>query len=248
VTHQCAWAAANPDKPGSGSGTHCWGWSCRDDPTQCHRKRSAANRAKATASAFRKFPGSAYQQATPNPPKGHCRWCGGGIRDPKNPSALALNRTWHSGKLRAQEYEPDCLWEYYTHTRMPEQKAHLLQRDGPRCACCGDVSGRWGDRHPMDPDRMRARPDPYWAKAYPAAVYVGPFTRVTWASGLEVDHRLALGLVVLVTPLIDRWTWWGPGNLQLLCHACHVAKTKADVAKIKLARRLLAGVAQPALL
>lgn len=233
MTHACSWRLANPDKPHGGSGTHCWGWSCRTNPANCSRKARAANRRKAEQSAYRKFPGSAVQQARQVAwdeafaeqkamaqsdrltddqwqvvraagalPRGHCSWCGGGIRSVKNPSALDLRRSWHSGKGG----EPDCLWEYYLHTRMPEQLAHLRKRDGPMCAHCGE------------------------------------------ARGSDVDHRLALGLVVLVTPMVDRWTWWGPGNLQLLCHPCHVAKTRADVVAIKRARQLLAGVAAQTLL
>lgn len=201
--HQCAWAVANPDKPGGGAGTHCWGWSCRDNPASCHRKRNAANRAKAEGAAYRRFPGSTYQQAVTNPPPGHCRWCGGGIRSPKNPSALALNRTWHSGKLAG---EPDCLGDYFAHTRMPNQLALLRSRDGQLCTQCG------------------VRP------------------------GEQVDHRLALSLVVLLILPPHRWRYWGPGNLQLLCHPCHVAKTRQDVVDLKALRsRLAGGVAQGAL-
>lgn len=212
----CPWALANPDKV-RGETTHCTSWR-QCEPKACSRKRYAAQEAAKERSAYRKFPGSPYQQATDARaaqlradgvtnesamPRGHCRWCGGGIRDPKNPSALALRRTWHGGKLPG---EPYCWHEYLSYTDAAYQLHKLQQRDGPMCAECSERRGS------------------------------------------DVDHRLALGLVVLVTPLVDRWTWWGPGNLQLLCHPCHVAKTKADVAKIKRARLLLAGVAQPALL
>jgi hypothetical protein len=213
----CPWAVANPDKA-QGS-NHCTSWrQCA--PKDCNRKRYAAQQAAKERSAYRKFPGSPYQQDCDARlaalraagtkayfedvhPRGHCRWCGGGIRNPKNPSALHLHRTWHAAKMAG---EPDCLTQYFLHTRSDSQLWHLRDRDGPMCAQCGE-------RH-----------------------------------GSDVDHRLALGLVVLVTPLIDRWTWWGPGNLQLLCHPCHVAKTRADVVAMKRARLLLAGVAQPALL
>lgn len=222
----CAWRVANPDKPHGGSGTYCWGWSCRTDPKTCSRKAHAAQKRKAEQAAFRKFPGSPYQQARQarwdaavaeqqavargahltdaqwalvraagaHQP-GHCTWCGDQIRSVKNPAALDLRRTWHSGKGR----EPDCLLAYYLHTRADTQLPWLRANRGPVCAGCGE------------------RP------------------------GAQVDHRLALSLVVLLILPPYRWAYWGPGNLQLLCHPCHVAKTRQDVADLKALRKRLAG-------
>lgn len=55
--------------------------------------------------------------------------------------------------------------------------------------------------------------------------------------GSDVDHVLALGLVVLIIPEPERWKWWGLMNLQILCFDCHKAKTREDVRKIRNARQ-----------
>lgn len=213
---------------------------CQGDARTCERKRQAAQRRKHERAHYRKFPGNPVQvaRAAGLRPRGkaECTWCGQSIRDHKRPGHLNPRRSWHDGR----NGEPNCLGAYYCHTRGPDQLAYLLARLGPRCAGCGDISGRWGDRQAVDPDDLRARPGPYWAKAYPPDVYVAPFTRVQWTHvSLQVDHRLALALVVLIVPEADRWAYWGPRNLQLLCHACHVQKTKADVVALKAARATL---------
>lgn len=252
----CEWAIQNLPADRS---QHCYGYNeCRQG--KCERKKAAAQRRKAELAQYRKFPGNDVQQArearrqrmiadaggpplteeqwapireAATVPRGWCTWCETNILKPGG-AEVNTRRGWHDGR----NGEPDCLWDFYCHTRAPDQLAAIIRRDGPRCACCGEISGRWGGRHPIDPGERRSRPEAYWRKAYPENTYVGPFTQTQWASGLEVDHRLALALVVIEIAPAERWRWWGPMNLQGLCHACHAAKTRADVVKIKAARAL----------
>lgn len=235
-TRPCAWAQKNPQK-NLGHGDHCFGWSCLHHPDRCDRKATWERHRKAEASSYRKFPGSDVEQARVREKRscdpGRCRWCGGEIVRADG-HAVDKRRTWHSGKGS----EPDCLWDFYCHTRQPEQLIELLQRHGPCCAKCGDVTGRWFRGREIDPVECRNRADPYWAKTYPAKTYVGPFQQIAWEAGLEVDHVLALALVVLLIPPADQWRYWGPMNLQGLCNGCHKAKTADDVRKIRAARAL----------
>lgn len=237
-TRPCDWARKNPQKNRS-SGDHCFGWSCLHHPDRCDRKKNWERHRRTEASAYRKFPGSDVEQARVRDKRpsqaGRCRWCGGEILRPDG-HAVDKRRTWHSGKGS----EPDCLWDFYCHTRQPEQLIELLQRQGPKCACCGDPSGRWSRINDVDPVALRERRDPFWSKHYPAKTYVGAFTSIAWSSGLEVDHVLALALVVILIPQAEQWRYWGPMNLQGLCGPCHKAKTAEDVRKIRAARALAA--------
>lgn len=212
----CAWAIANPDRMPPGA-RFCIGWSCRSEPKNCHRKRDAANRRKAEQSAYRKFPGNDVQQARsasvlaaddsvgPDAtfdermeardavrlPKGRCNWCEGEILKPGG-AEVNLRRGWHDGRGG----EPDCLGDFFAHTRAEYQLRLLQERDGPACRCCGERKAS------------------------------------------DVDHVLALALVVLQIAPAERWRYWGPMNLQGLCSRCHADKTAADVRLIKAARKL----------
>lgn len=48
--------------------------------------------------------------------------------------------------------------------------------------------------------------------------------------GIEIDHRVALGVARRMRTRGDRrwWRAWTPANLRPLCHACHAQKTKSD--------------------
>lgn len=50
------------------------------------------------------------------------------------------------------------------------------------------------------------------------------------APGIEIDHRVSLGVAHLLRETGDRrwWRAWTIPNLRWLCHACHVTKTRAD--------------------
>lgn len=50
-------------------------------------------------------------------------------------------------------------------------------------------------------------------------------------TGLEVDHIIPLKLVP------RKLRYWMPGNLQLLCHECHAAKTTQDRRAIRKAQQ-----------
>lgn len=62
--------------------------------------------------------------------------------------------------------------------------------------------------------------------------------------GLEVDHRVPLALVCYL-PDDERRPFFGPGNLWLLCAACHKAKTRVDTAMIRDLQRQLAAAGVP---
>lgn len=226
---KCPWAVAHPEA--NRGHDVCIGWSCDlfDGGKKCDRKRGATNRRKAEASAYRKFPG---RSDVPPPGPGLCSWC----RQPVAKGIRGAKRGWHDGRGD----EPDCLAEYYRHTRQDEQLRHLIRRDGPCCAGCGALVGRWfRESRPSDPEKLRSW-GAAWARAYPADIYVAELSFIGWSSSLQVDHRLALGVVVQTIPEPERWRYWGPMNLQALCHDCHVRKTKADTAEIRRLRKLAA--------
>lgn len=221
----CKWATETGQK-----NPECYGWSeCRSGG--CCRKTMDQKHRRAKASAYRKFPGKPRAFPDLKRMTGVCTWCEGAVMDPKRPGEVSKRRNWHDGR----DGEPDCLGLYYAHTRQPAQLAYLLERDGLKCAQCGDLSGRWTGRG-VNPEYLRSY-SAAWRRLYPERVYVGRFTQIEWASGLEVDHRLPLGLVVRVIPEAERWRYWGPDNLQGLCRDCHKAKTKADTAAIREAKR-----------
>lgn len=214
---ECAWAAKNPTK-NVGHGQHCYGWSCRQDVSKCHRKRDAANRRKAEQSSYRKFPGSPYQQARKAAwDKAFAEQKAVADGDHLTEAQWDIVRAaaplptghcaWCGKGIRdarnpmllntRRSWHPGCVTELFLHTRVEAQAAFLRERDGPMCRCCGERRGS------------------------------------------QVDHVLALGLVVLVILEPYRWGYWGPGNLALLCHECHVAKTREDVAAIKAMRKQL---------
>lgn len=164
-------------------------------------------------------------------PRGHCSWCEGEIYKPGAP-VLNLRRGWHDGRGD----EPNCLLTYYQHTRHPEQFALILDRDGTRCADCGVNMGKWHRGLTFAPARVLDWGGS-WPKRFPPDVYVGDFTTIHLGAALEVDHNLALGLVVLTIEPAERWKYFGPMNLIGRCRACHAAKTKEDVRLIKAARK-----------
>lgn len=222
------------------------------EPKKCERKAWAAKERAAEMRRYREFPGNPFQVETEAKakaakergvkdwwaaalPKGHCRWCGGAIENEKKPGTLNLRRTWH----------PACLHRYYLHTRAETQLPFLVQRDGIGCKACGKPVGKWWTPRHWQTGEVRIisdGPENGWHDWI--GPKEGPACAMSWSSGLQVDHVLALALVVLQIPERIRFRWWGPTNLQGLCAPCHNAKTKADVAAIKEARRML-GAAPP---
>lgn len=233
----CPWAADQ------GRDQQCTSWKTSVcPPAKCERKKWAAQERAKEMRRYREFPGNPFQVATKAKakafreqkvsdwwtaalPKGHCRWCGGEIWSDKDPTKLNLRRTWHRS----------CLHRYNLHTRAEVQLPHLVDRDGPGCRLCGKVVGAWwhwtpyGSEDGIHPGENPETMIAWRREMYPPEIYVAPFCSTFWVSGLQVDHVIALGVVVLTIPEARRWRFWGPGNLAGLCHPCHVQKTKNDV-------------------
>lgn len=244
----CPWAQANPiESRGFGA---CTSGSCdmHEGGKRCERKKGAQQRRKAEGAAYRKFPGNPLQQArtarvwaairagesvdNAHLGPGRCKWCEGEILKPGG-GEVNLRRGWHDGRGD----EPDCLFEYYAHTRQPEQLAAIIERDGTRCACCGEEKGRWVAGRRYTPEQVASWGGSF-LRYFPPETHVGPWTAVHRQASLECDHVLALALVVLTIPAAEQWRYWGPMNLQGLCSRCHADKTAADVRLIKAARKL----------
>lgn len=179
---------------------------------------------------------------------GVCKWgCGRPVKKP------ALY--WHK----------ECFAEYALHTRPDAQKAHLIKRDGQRCAMigCGAVPMKWlgYDRYEITAECIRFRSDEPDMVAWRAELWSRPAGR--WADltdeerrtgwqfaiervcALEVDHRVPLWEVADLPDDERRW-YFGPGNLWLLCPRCHKAKTRAEAARRAAERRAqLAQLAMP---
>lgn len=249
-TTPCAWAHANPDRTQEGW-RNCVGWSDSCAQRGCELKAHSQRRRKAEAASYRSFPGTPAQQgrraaieaaraagasqtdlAALRLPRGHCQWCELEITDHKT-GKPNTRRTWHS---RADE--PNCLEQYYWHTRSPDQLEMIMERDGTKCSGCGAEKGHWSHGGIIDPRRSRDR-DPYWLKWYPEETHVGEFHAIQLHASLEVDHILPLALVMLTIPEADRWRYFGPRNLWGLCRECHLTKTRGDVREIKEARARL---------
>lgn len=241
---QCPWALENqPDGV-----TYCTQWKALCEPKKCSRKQYAAKERARLLSEYRKFPGNPFQVETKAKamaaraagvednwaaalPKGHCRWCGGPIWSEKRPGEVNKQRSWHNGRGE----EPHCLWRYYLHTRAENQLNHLIHRDGIGCRSCGAPVGRWAWRRAWIKNELGFG---YYddKQAFVQDGPDGPFCSIWWASGLQVDHILALAIVALRIAPEKRWRWFGPMNIQGLCVPCHVVKTKADVVALKAER------------
>jgi hypothetical protein len=177
--------------------------------------------------AKRTFPGVPFPRAG----QGNCCWCSKPIVHGR-----VKQRSFHDGRLD----EPHCRWEFDVRTRVETQRAHLIERDGLACRDCGRVVGMWADANPgciMTPERVVSW-GAYWQRRYPADVYGDPFIRIFWDTRLEVDHFIALAFAwEAYGDEVDRYRWFfSPRNIRLICHDCHVAKTKADVVLLKQAR------------
>lgn len=183
-----------------------------------------------------------------------CKWCGEPIPEVIE-GKRSTQRLWH----------PACKDEYFLHTRLEEQFRFLLARDGDRCACCrADKPMKWGRSevrtHTADHIRRSFRadapdmiewaaqlwegPDKPWRDWTDEDRQIGGQQDIYRTSALEVDHRTPLWEVADLPDEERRW-YFGPGNLWLVCPACHKAKTKREAARRAAQRRFEA--AQPAL-
>lgn len=155
---------------------------------------------------------------------GVCKWgCGKPVKKP------ALY--WH----------PECLQDYLLHTRLEEQYAFLVERDGKVCGSCGEAPAGWvrGDvgiccdwsKGTVNEDWLRE----LWFARYelPASMEerraTGLRTSIEWRIRLEVDHLVPLWSVAHL-PDDERRRFFGPENLWLLCPDCHKKKTAYEAA------------------
>lgn len=177
------------------------------------------NRHKEALAKKRKFPGLPHKV-----PFGTCSWCG---------QPIVHGRVKQRGLHDGREDEPRCKQAYHLHTDLGVQQGHLLKRDGLGCVKCGKIVGRWGRWLVLEEqtlDRWSAeRPD-----RWPRDIFSAPATMVSWQTGLEVDHFIALAVAYECFPDDNRRRWFfGPRNLRLLCPGCHKAKTQRDRALLR---------------
>lgn len=169
----------------------------------------------------------------PPQPAGSCRWCAEPILYPdghKRAGEPNLRRNWHA----------ECAQRYLLATRSVEQREACWQRDRGRCAACGTTAVRLGWM-PDGPGKFTAwnTPDRPWSarvtdadRAKQARLGTGVATLVRYGTVHEwdADHVRPLWSAPPDMPLGDRDAWWGLGNLQTLCRACHAGKTAAEAA------------------
>lgn len=148
------------------------------------------------------------------PPEGRpanwCRWCGGEIVHGR-----VAQRGWHDGRAD----EPNCRRERELHTVKDVQLAFLIERDGQRCADCGENPERWHRRGLCSqmPQDLEAWGEAPWPR----------FSMVRRVSALEVDHDVPLWSVAHL-PDDERRPFFGPPNLKLRCEPCHDGKTATE--------------------
>ena len=176
---------------------------------------------------------------------GVCKWgCGRPVAKP------ALY--WHK----------ECFEAYSLHTRAADQKAHLIERDGRRCAMkgCGAEPMKWQAgpvvHFVINPGRpiffagtpedeaewaakLWTRPEGRWMDLTPEERATGACQDIERVCALEVDHRVPLWEVAHL-PRDERRPYFGPDNLWLLCPRCHKAKTKREAAERAAQRRFAA--------
>lgn len=188
------------------------------------------------ARAIRRFP---EPEAMRRGIEGVCKWgCGRPVLKP------AIY--WHR----------ECFDEYCLFTRSEVQKRFLIERDGARCADCGDVPLKWLAGQVMtmsvNPDhqlywgtpeeqaewrdRLWTRPEGRWIDLTPEERATGEQQDIRRVCALEVDHRVPLWSVAHL-PDDERRRYFGPENLWLLCPRDHKAKSKREAAERAEARR-----------
>lgn len=177
---------------------------------------------------------------------GTCKWCGEATVE--KPAIY-----WH----------PACADQYNLHTNPTRQREFVVDRDGERCAICGDAPTRWLRGEPASVlDWSRGQSQEPWLRELwthddfrdlrtfdPATGQpIGPpdawmlrggQCSIDRVSALELDHRVPLWSVVDLPDEERRW-YFGPGNLWLLCPLHHKEKTKREAgerAREKAARR-----------
>lgn len=190
----------------------------------------AASEKRQRATAHRKVP-------MPPPKRGFCKWCLAELKRLKS-GKVNPSRSWcrHNSEGR------DCWHQFALHSVSVVQYDHLCETHGEKCADCGALApkiwrnlglcnyGGWYPPMPWVGERRIAYFEarqrfhmhcrawfPHWGEA----------TMVERVSALQVDHIIPLWSLRGVA---ERWHF-GPRNLQLLCTACHKAKTKREAAE-----------------
>lgn len=173
------------------------------------------------------------------PGAGTCKWCRKPILNPNG--TVNTRRYWH----------PACADDYNLHTRLDCQFAFLVDRDGKRCAQCGESPERWLAGQVITvvqwgqwtdggmPDYLAElwpRPSGTWADRTPEERATGDQTPIERTHDLQVDHRVPLWAVAHL-PDDQRRVYYGPRNLWLLCTPCHKAKTADEAARRARLRR-----------
>lgn len=107
---------------------------------------------------------------------------------------------------RRLNWHPECVKTYHLHAFMPAQRRFLTERQDGRCAGCQMALPRWGI-------------------SYHTGHHTGIY-KINYARG-HVDHVIPLWKVRTLdqAALIK---YFGPDNLQLLCHICHATKTARE--------------------
>jgi 5-methylcytosine-specific restriction endonuclease McrA len=142
---------------------------------------------------------------------GYCKVCEKLI--PKADGTPHLGRLYCSNKCKRRV--EDAWWQY-----SPNHLSELvMKRDQGKCAICGETK-----KIPYE-YRSHDMVDGKWQTV----------TKTGYNSDIEIDHIKALCL--LNDEERKDLYWWGLDNLQTLCHACHVAKTRDDMAKLRQIRR-----------
>ena len=163
---------------------------------------------------------------------GWCKWCGLIIRHTEGPNAGKQNkrRYWH----------PECVHEFNLHSRLDVQFRHLVERDGKVCRVCDQCPGAW---HHGTPERLLDTTNGRWRSNrmyWPLALQneltgtdrqmLGLATPIQHSHRLEVDHIVPLWSVAHLPDHL-RQRYYGPDNIQLLCHEHHKEKTRREAAE-----------------
>ena len=138
----------------------------------------------------------------------HCNWCGEPVDEPRR-------RNWHSHCL---------VWSGAAYGQGRPQSEVLGQM--PSFAAPNDVWNKW------------------W-KQYTSTLFCAEcgvmgrrniaFDEVNTRVKLDIDHRLAISVAMELGRKAIMVAFM-PDNLQYLCHDCHVAKTKKDMAILAMLR------------
>jgi hypothetical protein len=137
---------------------------------------------------------------------GRCKWCGHDVKHVtgKRVGEVNMRRTWHA----------DCLHAWRLHTDRAVQYRHVAARDGERCHVCQEAPMKW----------LRGG---VARRLAACGTYVERYCSIERVIELHLDHATPLWLVAELDGDARR-PYFGPGNLQLLCRACHAEKTRGE--------------------